>query len=339
MLATIYDSWNLDAITTYSDMAKQALFNRNSEQTQKDIIDDISSIKEVTKELISKNVSMMPVIQVNDAITDSPPARQQSSNAIIISPSSNTRNPNPPTIENEKYQKFERSIDLKFIANLDRKIPNPTKQDFAYIAYRRIALAVSASQFISNEKDAEVFLREVGLKSLLIAITQSPPPQSPDLRLQALNGLNNLLKHERNIAMNLVKGEGGANLINALCDIIEEPFNPFRLRSQADKNRDVKEQYEALSLFFRMVRISDSIAGYLKDDVRLRKIMLQIASQVDDSQVRPPSVILTPGEGAYPPPIDTYQVKQESSSIFGFQRTERKKTSNSTIVLDYNGIF
>ena len=317
VLSTIYDSWNLDAIGTYSDWAKQALFTRTS--VKKSIVDDISSFKEADAAPIEIITDVEAPIQKTNYL----PVTQ---NTMRI-----------PDVNDEKYVKYERPVDLKTIAGNDRPLPRPTKNDFAYLAYRRILIAVSSSKFVSSERDADVFLREIGLKSLLIAVTQAPPSQSPDLRLQALQGLNNLLLQKREIVFDIAKEPG---LVTSLCDVIELPFNMFRLRSQADKDRDLKEQYEAISLLFRMVRISERVADFLKEDGRLRKIIIQIASQTDDAQPSSKkNVILQAGAGSFPPPIEiSASSMKESSSLFGFGQKERKKSSNSTIILDYKGI-
>jgi hypothetical protein len=52
------------------------------------------------------------------------------------------------------------------------RVPLPTKADLSFILLRRVAIAVTASLSCQTLADAKEYQREIGLKSLISAVTE-----------------------------------------------------------------------------------------------------------------------------------------------------------------------
>lgn len=72
--------------------------------------------------------------------------------------------------------------------------------------------------------------------------------------------------------------------MSVLCDVMEAPLRGF-FKSQNEREREVREQREAVALVQRIVRSSDVAVEYLKSDVRLRKVLMQVIAQGEAAAV------------------------------------------------------
>jgi hypothetical protein len=97
------------------------------------------------------------------------------------------------------------------------------------------------------------------------------------MRLEGIKGICRLVRIDNSVALKVTQDFG---LVDALCSVLEAPLQGFRnFRSQADKDRERIAQREAMALIQRIVRSSDEAVEVLRYNVRLRKILSQLAAQ------------------------------------------------------------
>lgn len=158
-------------------------------------------------------------------------------------------------------------------------IPLPTRADFNFINQRKIAIAVCAALSVKSLEDVECFIREIGLKPLVAALLTNPPNPigKNELRTDAAKGICRLIRSDLSLAYNVTIVPG---FIPILCDMMEAPLRGFlSFRSQTDREKELKAQYEAISLAKRIVRSNDEAVKYMRNDLRLRKVLSAIVLQ------------------------------------------------------------
>jgi hypothetical protein len=112
--------------------------------------------------------------------------------------------------------------------------PTPSKADMALIKITRISAAVKSALAISNFAQFAEFMRSIGLKPLLAALLR-PPPDRPELRLNAVRALRLLVKYDSNVIPSILSKE---RVLETLNDMMDEPFSNYGLgvfRSASEK--------------------------------------------------------------------------------------------------------
>ena len=103
------------------------------------------------------------------------------------------------------------------------KVPLPTKADLSLILNRRVAIAVTAALACRTIADAKEYQREIGLKPLISAITESQfnEVQVGSLSLSGIKGVCRLIRIDNSVAVKVV---AVPEIVSALCDAMEAPF-------------------------------------------------------------------------------------------------------------------
>jgi hypothetical protein len=103
------------------------------------------------------------------------------------------------------------------------KVPLPTKADLSLILNRRVAIAVTAALACRTIADAKEYQREIGLKPLISAITESQfnEIQVGSLSLSGIKGVCRLIRIDNSVAVKVV---AVPEIVSALCDAMEAPF-------------------------------------------------------------------------------------------------------------------
>ena len=103
------------------------------------------------------------------------------------------------------------------------RVPLPTKADLSLILSRRVSIAVTASLSCQTLADVEEYIREIGLKSLISAITedQSYDTQVESLSLRGIKGICRLIRIDNSVAVKIVAVE---EVVIALCEAMETPL-------------------------------------------------------------------------------------------------------------------
>lgn len=106
--------------------------------------------------------------------------------------------------------------------DIDR-VPFPTKADLSLILSRRVAIAVTAALSCQTLADAKEYQREIGLKSLISAITESlsNEPQAMSLSLRGIKGICRLIRIDNSVAVKIVDDP---EVVSALCNAMEAPL-------------------------------------------------------------------------------------------------------------------
>ena len=118
-----------------------------------------------------------------------------------------------------------RSQDMRsrpLFADNDR-VPLPTKADLSLILSRRVSIAVTAALSCQTAGDVEEYIREIGLKSLISAITedQSDDTQIESLSLRGIKGMCRLIRIDNSVAVKIVAVD---EVVIALCEAMETPL-------------------------------------------------------------------------------------------------------------------
>lgn len=204
----------------------------------------------------------------------------------------------------------------------EERVPLPTLADFEYIYSRKVALSVAAATAVQTSAEAEEFLNTIGLQPLITALLQSTDGASSDLRGDAIHGICCLIRAKKTLAGDVAENPAVLGVISAA---IEAPLRGFKtFRSQADRNREMREQYQALALVQRMVRSSDRAVSYMSTDARLKKVLSQIVAQGN--------VI------GYKDTVTSSTGGSTISSSQGAQTRRIGKSMNSTTIVDYQGL-
>ena len=105
----------------------------------------------------------------------------------------------------------------------NNRVPLPTKADLNLILSRRVAIAVTAAMSCQTLQDAKEYQREIGLKSLISAITETQSnEQTPgELSLSGIKGVCRLIRIDNSIAVKVVAVE---EVVTALCNAMEAPL-------------------------------------------------------------------------------------------------------------------
>eukprot|EP01041_Mallomonas_annulata_P009530 gene9530-19817_t len=175
------------------------------------------------------------------------------------------------------------------------RIPLPTKADFGLIKYRISVVAIEAALNVVSESDAQEFLKDIGLKPLIDAISAT----SADLilrRVDIIKGICRIIRKERSIA---AIAAADKNVVALLCDLIEAPLRGLkRFQPPAERERELKGQREAVALVQRMVRSSEKAVESLRSDVRLKKALYQTSLMTLDNELVTPRssspLVMTP---------------------------------------------
>lgn len=111
--------------------------------------------------------------------------------------------------------------------DIDR-VPFPTKADLSLILSRRVAIAVTAALSCQTLADAKEYQREIGLKSLISAITESisNEPQVANLSLRGIKGICRLIRIDNSVAVKVVDDP---EVVSALCNAMEAPLKVIYL--------------------------------------------------------------------------------------------------------------
>ena len=206
----------------------------------------------------------------------------------------------------------------------EEQVPLPTTADFDYINARKASLLVAAATAITSPADAEEFLQAVGLEPLLRAAADSI--DVPGARGDALHGLCCLIRAKQTVADQVVEFAPLLGVINAA---IEAPMRGFKtFVSQASRNREFKDQTEAVALVQRLVRSSDRAAAMLGGDVRLRKALGQLVAQGSVVGYK------ESGSGSYLAATSSYMMAAQSSG----GSSKRGRNMNATTIIDYKGL-
>ena len=109
------------------------------------------------------------------------------------------------------------------LLQVSERVPLPTKADLSLILSRRVSIAVTAALACQTQSDVEEYLREIGLKSLISAVTE---PQFNEilpgtLSLNGVKGICRLIRIDNKIAVKVV---GVTEVVTALCDAMEAPL-------------------------------------------------------------------------------------------------------------------
>jgi len=224
--------------------------------------------------------------------------------------------------------KVERTRELKQKPE-NMEVPIPTKADFAYIASRRVEVALTAALSIETEADAREFKEYIGLKPLVAALLGKVPLNENIDKVDAVKSLCTLTRHDRSTAADIAAIPA---VIEVLCDMMEAPLIGFqKLQSRVDRDRNLRAQTEATALIQRLVRSSDQAVECMRYSERLRRILATI---VDLGTPMPGSI------SSKPPPLSYQNSKTSSSEL---QKRSPKyskkykvsKPSNSTTVAEY----
>jgi hypothetical protein len=179
---------------------------------------------------------------------------------MIIAPNSGVR-----------VDRTNRELRLKPAFN-DFKPPYATKSDIFFLEKFCRDRAISAAIAISSSRDAEMFIRDVGLAYLFDAITDMNADNNADAknqRTEAMKGCLQLVRYNPALAEVVSSSK---DVIERVCNAIELPmkgFRAFRL-SKEDKRSETRAQRIAIALVLRMVRCNDVAIDILRTNPRLR---------------------------------------------------------------------
>ena len=209
---------------------------------------------------------------------------------------------NGEEVDFDKPMKVGRATELRTRPTfLDKdKIPLPSKADFTFIFTKKLKIALSAGLEVKSEKDADEFMKVIGMESLISALVQNVSFSEGVDRIDIVKALCRLTREKNKLADEVVRHPA---VVNVLCDFMELPLRRFHMfQSQVDKDKDIKAQRESTALIQRLVRSSDYAVEVLRDDFRLKKVLSQIVAQdayeisIADSAVAKPGVVKT-GKG------------------------------------------
>ena len=147
----------------------------------------------------------------------------------------------------------------------------PTWADYSFLYQSKIQAATRAAKSIHSANDAQDFMKHVGLASLHSALVAPLVEVSLDVKINGMNGLNELIKFDNNIADEVSMN---AEMIDVLIDAIEAPFKGFNVfKSSGVREMEFNMQKVSLVLIQRLIRSSDVAVSKLIVKDRLKKAL------------------------------------------------------------------
>ena len=196
--------------------------------------------------------------------------------------------------DGERSSKLLKSIEMKKKPSFIEisSISQPTKADFNYIVSKRIKAALDGAMCVSSHEDVLEFRKYIGLGAVIGALLGKVPEGSNIDRIDAVKALCRLIRYEQ---VSLSSSSSSSSLsslssrpivievssqpaiINVLCEIMEKPFKRFpKIQSQADRDRDLRSQTEAVALVQRLVRSHPDSSKLIGRNTRIRGILNDI---------------------------------------------------------------
>lgn len=91
------------------------------------------------------------------------------------------------------------------------------------------------------------------------------------------SGICRLIRQVKSVAADVAAVPG---LFAVLCDLMEVPFRGFlSFKSLAEKEKEMRAQYEVVALVKRMVRSSDEAVTIMRKDPRLLSVLSSVITQ------------------------------------------------------------
>ena len=194
-----------------------------------------------------------------------------------------------------KAQEFDGERSLKLLKSIEMKkkpsfieissISQPTKADFNYIVAKRIKAALDGAMCVSSHEDVVEFRKYIGLGAVIGALLGKVPEGSNIDRIDAVKALCRVIRYEQ-VSLSssssssrpiVIEVSSQPAIINVLCDIMEKPFKRFpKIQSQADRDRDLRSQTEAVALVQRLVRSHPDSSKLIGRNTRIRGILNDI---------------------------------------------------------------
>jgi predicted acylesterase/phospholipase RssA len=188
--------------------------------------------------------------------------------------------------DGERSSKLLKSIEMKKKPSFIEisSISQPTKADFNYIVSKRIKAALDGAMCVSSHEDVVEFRKYIGLGAVIGALLGKVPEGSNIDRIDAVKALCRLIRYEQ-VSLSssslsrpiVIEVSSQPAIINVLCDIMEKPFKRFpKIHSQADRDRDLRFQTEAVALVQRLVRSHPDSSKLIGRNTRIRGILNDI---------------------------------------------------------------
>ena len=129
------------------------------------------------------------------------------------------------------------------------------------------------------------FRKYIGLGAVIGALLGKVPEGSNIDRIDAVKALCRLIRYEQfslsspslSLRPIVIEVSSQPAIINVLCDIMEKPFKRFpKIQSQAERDRDLRCQTEAVALVQRLVRSHPDTARLIGRNTRIRGLLNDI---------------------------------------------------------------
>jgi hypothetical protein len=148
--------------------------------------------------------------------------RQRDSYSRSIAGAGSASAENDEVVEKLGSRRSQELKNTPSFVDIDR-VPFPTKADLSLILSRRVAIAVTAALSCQTLADAKEYQREIGLKSLVSAITESlsNDPQAVSLSMRGIKGICRLIRIDNSVAVKIVDDP---EVVSALCNAMEAPL-------------------------------------------------------------------------------------------------------------------
>jgi hypothetical protein len=148
--------------------------------------------------------------------------RQRDSYSRSIAGAGSASAENDEVVEKLGSRRSQEMKNTPSFVDIDR-VPFPTKADLSLILSRRVSIAVTAALSCQTLADAKEYQREIGLKSLISAITESlsNDPQAVSLSLRGIKGICRLIRIDNSVAVKIVDDP---EVVSALCNAMEAPL-------------------------------------------------------------------------------------------------------------------
>ena len=180
----------------------------------------------------------------------------------------------PKTTSNAQVVKVGHSEELQPRPVLSCTSPSPTEGDFSYLRLSGIHAGVQAAKAVRFEDDKVEFMKDVGLVPLVTALIVPFSQASPNVKIDSMKGLNQLITFDNNIADEVSLND---QVIDILIDAIEAPFKGFNVfKSPVDRAMEYDMQRESLVLIQRFIRSSDVAVSELITNERLKRALNRI---------------------------------------------------------------
>jgi len=203
----------------------------------------------------------------------------KSSSSSAIEPTKISTNEDVAGVEAEQQREslFTLNQNIKkepdFVRQLS--IPFANSNDYEQLFQEKLKIATAAACSVTLEQDAGEFASTIGVDCLLNALGHPSVGQEVS-RLDTIKGICSLVRRDRGLAGIVAKDE---NAMAALVDIMSAPASGWRtFKSQADRDKELRLQREAVALIQRLVRSSDEAVDELRQDIRLLKSLSLVAS-------------------------------------------------------------